>query len=83
MSPPWLTSTTSASAASLRHSAIAFDAQPADARTEIYTALYAILTGADTSPRFARLTRDDRKAILEILQTTKSDLPPAWKKAAL
>ncbi len=60
-----------------------FDALPADARTEIYTALYAILTGADTSPRFARLTRDDRKAILEILQTTKSDLPPAWKKAAL
>ncbi len=60
-----------------------FDALPADAKAQVYAALYAILTGGDTNPRFARLTADDRKAILEILQATKSDLPPAWKKAPL
>ncbi len=58
-----------------------FDALPAEAKAEIYTALLDTLTAP--APRFARLSAEDRKAIFEILRATKSDLPPAWKKAAL
>lgn len=61
----------------------AFDALPAEAKTEIYTALYGILTGANPNPRFARLTAEDRKAIFEILRDTKAGLPAAWRKAPL
>lgn len=60
-----------------------FDALPAEARTEIYAVLYGILTGAAASPRFARLSAEDRKAIFEILRDTKAGLPAVWKKAPL
>jgi hypothetical protein len=37
------------------------------------------LTGRDQSPAFAKLTREDRRAILEIIAATKSGLPDEWK----
>jgi hypothetical protein len=52
-----------------------FDALPAGIREQVYRRLYRILTGKDQSPRFARLSADDRRAILEILRDTKPDAP--------
>jgi hypothetical protein len=51
----------------------AFDALPADARSAVYTRLWAILSGAERAPRYARLTREDREAITEILRETKDE----------
>jgi len=48
-----------------------FDAIPDVARLEIYRQLRAILSGADTSADFRRLTAADRQAILEIVEATK------------
>ncbi|HUE16779.1 MAG TPA: hypothetical protein VMR25_21565 [Planctomycetaceae bacterium] len=38
-----------------------------------------ILSGADTSPEFARLSAADRRAIVEILKETKPGLAASWK----
>jgi len=58
----------------------AFDALPGPAKEKIYTRLYEILSGKDTSEAYEPLT-ESRKAILEILTATKSDLAASWKKA--
>jgi hypothetical protein len=50
-----------------------FDALPAGVRAQVYDRLRQILSGGDTSAPFSRLTAEDRHAILEILQDTKSD----------
>jgi hypothetical protein len=52
-----------------------FDALPSWARDRIYRRLYEVLSGKDTSPKYAKLSADDRQAILEILRETKKDLP--------
>jgi hypothetical protein len=59
----------------------AFDNMPVWARDRIYRRLFDILTGKDTSPKFARLTADDRKNILQILRETKPNLPGYWKSS--
>ena len=41
----------------------------------------AVLSGAETAPRYARLTAGDRQAILEILRDTKPDLPDYFRAA--
>jgi hypothetical protein len=48
-----------------------FDAMPAVLRDRVYARLSEILSGADHSPVYARLTPSDRTAILEILRDTK------------
>ena len=53
----------------------AFDALPADTRNAIYRRLWQILSGAEPDPRYARLSFDDRRDIVDILRDTKSDLP--------
>jgi hypothetical protein len=53
----------------------AFDGLPDMARERIYRRLYEILTGKDQSKTFARLSAEDRRAILEILRQTKVTLP--------
>jgi hypothetical protein len=58
-----------------------FDALPADARTAVYARLWAVLSGADPSPRYRHLSRSDRLAVLQILRDTKSDLPAEWRAA--
>lgn len=55
-----------------------FDAMPEKARARIYRRLYDVLTGNDTNDKFRRLTAADRRAILEILRDTKSNLPAYW-----
>jgi hypothetical protein len=58
----------------------AFDAMPDMVRERTYQRLYEILTGKDQSEKYARLTADDRRAILEIVRDTKPNLPPYWKQ---
>lgn len=53
----------------------AFDAMPDQVRARIYRRLYDVLTGKDQSDKFARLSNDDRRAILQILRETKRNLP--------
>ena len=58
----------------------AFDALPSPAKEYVYRRLLEILTGRERSPEFARLTGEDRRAILEILLATKPGLPEEWKQ---
>jgi hypothetical protein len=59
----------------------AFDSLPVSARDRIYQRLYDVLTGKDMSPKFARLSAEDRRNVLEILKDTKPDLPGYWKNS--
>jgi hypothetical protein len=59
----------------------AFDGMPDIARDGIYRKLFGVLTGKDTSKTFARLSEEDRRAVLEILRDTKPNLPAYWKGA--
>jgi hypothetical protein len=56
----------------------AFDALPASAKAAIYGRLWTVLSGAEKHPRYRTLTRDDRRAIVDILRQTKTDLPDAF-----
>jgi hypothetical protein len=61
----------------------AFDGLPAVVRDRIYQRLYAILSGQDSSASVGglslkNLSAEDRRAILEIVRETKSNLPPYW-----
>jgi hypothetical protein len=56
----------------------AFDGMPDLVRERVYQRLYDILTGKDHSETFARLSAQDRSAILEILRDTKPGLPAYW-----
>jgi hypothetical protein len=57
----------------------AFDGMPEAARERIYRRLFDVLTEQDKSPRYAKLSSDDRRAILEIVTDTKKNLPDYWK----
>jgi hypothetical protein len=61
----------------------AFDALPPMAKDAVYSRLWQILSGADTAPRYAKLAKADRDAVLDILRETKKDLPDAMRTAAL
>jgi len=58
----------------------AFDALPDPAREYVYHRLFEVLTGREQAPEFARLSAQDRRAILEILLATKPGLPEEWTK---
>ena len=53
----------------------AFDGLPALAREAIYTRMWEILSGADRSKQYARLSLIDRQTVVEILRETKTGLP--------
>jgi hypothetical protein len=53
----------------------AFEALPAAAKDAVYRRMWEILSGSDKEYRYQRLTLADRRAIVEILRDTKSDLP--------
>jgi len=59
-----------------------FDALPDTVRERVYQRLYDVLTGKDQRQVFARLTREDRRSIVEILRDTKPELPPYWRETA-
>ena len=54
----------------------AFDRLPAAAKSAVYQRLWDVLSGREAGRRYARLSARDRRAIIEILRATKSDLPP-------
>jgi len=56
----------------------AFDALPAPAKEYVYHRLFEVLTGRERGPEFAKLSAEDRQAILEILLATKPGLPEEW-----
>ncbi len=58
----------------------AFDAMPDVVRARVYQRLYDVLSGKEQSEKYARLTAEDRKAILEIVRDTKPNLPAYWKQ---
>jgi hypothetical protein len=60
----------------------AFDALPAQVKEKVYARLFDVLSGKETSEAYESLSSESRRAILEILADTKSDLPDYWKKAA-
>jgi hypothetical protein len=53
----------------------AFRALPEVVRQAIYGRIWDILSGAEQSPKYARLSSDDRGAVLQILRETLQDLP--------
>jgi len=53
----------------------AFNGLPDESRNYVWQRLFDILSGQDQSEKFTHLSQDDRKAILEILRATISDLP--------
>jgi hypothetical protein len=59
-----------------------FDGMPDAVREKVYQRLYDVLSGKDQSKTFARLSADDRLAVLEILRDTKPNLPEYWKTEA-
>src|SRR5882762_801187 len=52
-----------------------FRALPIEVRQAIYGRMWAILSGRDTNPKYARLAETDRRAVVEILRDTVPDLP--------
>ena len=59
----------------------AFVALPDSVRSAVYERLWRVLTGSDTSPKYAKLAASDRRAIVEILRDTKTDLPSVFRSA--
>jgi hypothetical protein len=57
----------------------AFDALPPQARDAIYQRMWIVLSGKDTSPKYARLSAADRRAIVEILRDSKKELPAYFR----
>jgi hypothetical protein len=58
----------------------AFDSLPEPAKGYLYHRLLDVLTGKDQSAEFAKLTVEDRRAILDILLATKPGLPEEWRE---
>lgn len=56
-----------------------FDALPDPVKEYTYRRLFDILTGKAEESGNARLSIDDRTAILDILRETKDDLPDYWR----
>ena len=51
---------------------------PPAMKDHVWQRLWQVLTNHDESEKFAHLSADDRKAIVEILRETVSDLPEYW-----
>ena len=57
----------------------AFDGLPSAARDAIYRRMYAVLSGADRTPRYSGLRASDRQAIVDILRDTRTGLPEYFR----
>ena len=56
-----------------------FAALPTEARDYVFRRMWEVLTGKDTSEKFAHLSPADREAVLAILRGTLPDLPEYWR----
>lgn len=59
----------------------AFDALPGEMKEFVWRRLWEILAEGKDGEKFAHLSAEDRKAILEILRETKTGLPDYWEAA--
>jgi hypothetical protein len=57
----------------------AFGGLPVDLRRAIYGRMWDVLSGRETSPKYARLSGPDRRAVVEILRETLPDLPDDFR----
>jgi len=57
----------------------AFEGLPASARDAVYLRLYVVLSGAEQTSRYSRLSRPDRRAIIDILRETKRGVPAYFR----
>ena len=57
-----------------------WDGMPALVKERVYARLGEVLSGADQTAKFRHLTKDDRRAIREILQATKKGLPATFAR---
>jgi hypothetical protein len=57
----------------------AFGALPLDVRRAIYGRMWDVLSGRETSPKYARRSGPDRRAVVEILRETLHDLPDDFR----
>jgi hypothetical protein len=57
----------------------AFGALPIEVRGAIYGRMWDVLSGRETSPKYARLSEADRRAVVEILRETLHDLPADFR----
>jgi len=53
----------------------AFEALPSEAKDAIYRRMWQILSGQEKGSKYARLSADDRQAVIQILRDTKKGLP--------
>ena len=56
-----------------------FDNLPDAVRDRVYRRLHEVLTSQDNSPKYARISSEDRANILQILRETKLSLPDYFK----
>lgn len=59
-----------------------FDNMPQAVRDRIYTRLLQVLTARTPEAKYAKLTPETRRSILEIVAATKPGVPRAWRDAA-
>jgi len=59
-----------------------FDALPIQARDATFRRLWDVLALRETGPKYAKLSRADRSAVLEILRDTKPNLPDYFQPIA-
>lgn len=57
-----------------------FNELPPEAKELVYQRMYDVLSGKEQGEAYARVTPENRKAILEILRETKKDLPAYWRE---
>ena len=57
----------------------AFRALPAGVRAAIYGRIWDVLSGRDAGTKYARLTAADRRAVVDILHDTLTDLPAGFE----
>jgi len=57
----------------------AFDAMPPLAKNAVYRRLWRILSGVEHGEPYSQLSASERAAIVEILRTTKKDLPDYFR----
>ena len=57
----------------------AFGALPGDVRGAIYGRMWQVLSGRDASAKYARLSGEDRRNVIEILRETLPGLPVEWR----
>jgi hypothetical protein len=57
----------------------AFRSLPVPAKKHLWHRLWQVLNNEDSSPEFARISPETKRAVLEILAETEPDLPAYWK----